>query len=1366
MKKENYYVGLDIGTDSVGYAVTDENYNLQKFKGEPMWGVTLFDEAQTTADRRAYRSARRRLDRRQQRVRLISELFAAEIQKSDENFFKRIKESYLYPESPDDKVRLFDSYEKQKEYDKTYPTIHHLIVDLMQSEEPKDVRLVYIACAWLVAHRGHFLSEVDKHNVDAVVDFDVVYKRFVDFIQRDGVYAIPWQDGVNTVDVADVLKKKIGVTRKTKELTDVLFGNGKVPKNVNEQYEFNYALVVKLLCGGKVKVKDLFDKEEYDDLEEKSVSLYMDDERLATVLQSIGDDGQLIVALKDVYDWSVLVDVLHGKPTVSEAKVTVYKQHKQDLQTLKRFVRKYIPDSYNAVFRSENSTVNYVAYIGKNKTSNEKVKAKKSVGKEDFSKYILSLFKSVTPEEADTQLFEDMAARLQINSFLPKQVDSDNRVIPYQLYWFELNKILENAEQYLPFLSQVDSDGITVSDKIRSVFEFRVPYYVGPLKEKSESAPKLNHWMVRKAQGDIYPWNFTEKVDLDASEEAFIRRMTNACSYLPCEDVLPKSSMLYCAFEVLNEINNITINGREIPVSVKQDIFDDVFMNVHKVTPKRIQNYLVSNNLMKQSDVIGGLDITVKSSLKPFVQFKNLTENGLLTCEDVEKIIHRATYSEDKLRLSKWIKDNYPTLPESEVKYIVGLKLKGFGRLSKRFLCGVDGICKDTGEIYSSVIRAMWETNCNLMQLLSDRFTFMDNIRKIVEEYYGCETANVSQRLDEMYVSNAVKRPIMRTLDILKDVVKVKGSAPERIFIEMARGTNEEQKGKRTKSRLEQIYEFYEKVRDEDIRLLTKQLEDWGESAHNKLQSDKLFLYFIQLGKCMYTGESIDIDSVLSGDGVYNIEHIYPRSFVKDDSIINNLILVSSKVNGIKDNNYPISPEIRTKMQGYWAYLHKSGLISDEKYKRLIRTTPFTAEEKFEFINRQLVETRQSAKAVATLLNEIYPETEIVYVKAGLVSEVRQEFELLKSRSVNDLHHAKDAYLNIVAGNVWHCKFSRRFWRADEQHNAKTETVFNHPVVCNGKTVWNGAADKERVVKIARKNTAHLTMYSYCKHSGQNGGFFDQNPLCAAKCLVPLKKDRPTQIYGGYNSPTVSGFVLVKYVENKKTQVSFVPIKLLNIKEFIVDDKYAMQYIAEELGTKATEIEILLNKRIIKIYTMLSLDGACYCIRGKGGTSTLGLMNMNPFVTSPENALYIKRLERFNEKHKKNADLVWDEKYDGISFEGNRRLYDIYVQKLSSWPYNTRPGNELLINKLRSHSNDFSELDIFKQVNTLLQIQGLFGRIKQADLQDLKESANSGLIRLSLNLSNWKKNYTDVRIIDRSASGIFEKVSDNLLQLL
>lgn len=46
-KRGDYYLGLDMGTDSVGWAVTDMDYRIPKFKGNAMWGVRLFDESNT-----------------------------------------------------------------------------------------------------------------------------------------------------------------------------------------------------------------------------------------------------------------------------------------------------------------------------------------------------------------------------------------------------------------------------------------------------------------------------------------------------------------------------------------------------------------------------------------------------------------------------------------------------------------------------------------------------------------------------------------------------------------------------------------------------------------------------------------------------------------------------------------------------------------------------------------------------------------------------------------------------------------------------------------------------------------------------------------------------------------------------------------------------------------------------------------------------------------------------------------------------------------------------------------------------------------------------------------------------------------------
>lgn len=1358
MKNQNYYVGLDIGTDSVGYAVTDEAYKLCKFKGEPMWGVTLFDSARLAAERRGYRASRRRLDRRQQRVKLIMDLFANEIAQIDERFFIRIKESYLYPETKEQKVRLFDSYENQKEYLKKYPTIHHLIVELMNSSEPHDVRLVYIACAWLVAHRGHFLSEVDKQNIDGVTDFSCVFEILENYITRYD-YPLPWRDDINIQKVKEVLQAKLGVTQKSKELAAVLFDGGKAPKAVNETYKYNYECVVKLLCGETINLKDLFGKEEYGELNEKSVALNMDDEKLAVIMQSIGDDAEFIIVLKAVYDWSVLVDILKGKNTVSEAKKEIYEQHGKDLEFLKYFVKKYIPEKYKEIFRSESEKSNYVAYIGKNKASNGN---KKSANKESFCKYILPIVKHITPDTADLEEYKKMVTRLEANDFMPKQVDGDNRVIPYQLYWHELNMILENAKTYLPFLNDADENGMTVKDKIISVFEFRIPYYVGCLKEKSNA--KFNHWMVRNkgAEGKIYPWNFEEKVNLRESEEAFIRRMTNSCTYLPGEDVLPKNSLVYCAFEVLNEINNIKLNGNEIPVEVKQGIYENVFKNYDKVSPKRIRQYLESNGYAVPDDIISGLDITVKSSLKPFRSFKKLIQSGTLSYSDAENIINRLAYSEDKIRFRQWLYNEYSNLPHDDIKYISDLNFKGFGRLSRRLLCGIEDVHKKTGEMLS-IIRMMWETNCNFMQLMSDNYNYAGRISEFAAEYYGQNPESISERLDKMYISSSVKRPVIRTLDILKDIVKVQGQAPDMIFIEMARGSQEDKKGRRTETRLTQLRTLYKKIDTEDVRELNQVLDTWGDTAHNKLQSDKLFLYFMQLGKCLYTGETINIESVLTGDGTYNIEHIYPRSFVTDNSVINNEILVDSKKNGSQEDRYPKDSDIQHKMQGYWKYLNSINLLSDEKYKRLTRTTPFTDDEKYEFINRQLVETRQSTKALASLLKDIYPDTEIVYVKAGLVSDFRHTFKLLKSRSVNDLHHAKDAYLNIVSGSVWHYKFSRRFYIKEADNNVKTEQVYTHPVKCGDKIIWNGAKDKNRVVDIARKNTAHVTKYSFCR----KGGFFDQMPLPASDKLFPRKKNMPAGIYGGYNKTTAAFFVLVKYKLPKKHDIMVMPVELLFADKFMNDRDFAYQYakktIEDIVNKPVSEIEFLLNMRPLKVNTMLSLNGLRVCMINKTG-ERFGVSVITPFKASFEDELYIKRLESFKEKQKKNPNIVCNEEHDGISAEKNIELYEYYIEKFQKYPYKYRPANpvDTLVNKKDKFKSLTSEI----QIGLLLEIQGLFGRAIGANLKSLGGKEKTGKASLSIFVSNWKKNYTDVRIVDQSASGLFENVSENLLDLL
>ena len=62
------------------------------------------------------------------------------------------------------------------------------------------------------------------------------------------------------------------------------------------------------------------------------------------------------------------------------------------------------------------------------------------------------------------------------------------------------------------------------------------------------------------------------------------------------------------------------------------------------------------------------------------------------------------------------------------------------------------------------------------------------------------------------------------------------------------------------------------------------------------------------------------------------------------------------------------------------------------------------------------MKTRQITKHVTNLLKNHYHDTEVYAIRAGVVSGIRSKFELYKNRSVNDYHHAHDAYLAAVLG--------------------------------------------------------------------------------------------------------------------------------------------------------------------------------------------------------------------------------------------------------------------------------------------------------------------------------------------------------------
>lgn len=152
--RQDYFLGLDMGTGSLGWAVTNDKYEVLRKHGKSLWGVRLFESANTAEERRNFRTARRRIDRRNQRLKILQELFSEEITKIDPGFYLRMKESKYYPEEkrdlegkcPELPYALFvDEDFTDKDYHKQFPTIYHLRKMLMETKTIPDIRLVYLA---------------------------------------------------------------------------------------------------------------------------------------------------------------------------------------------------------------------------------------------------------------------------------------------------------------------------------------------------------------------------------------------------------------------------------------------------------------------------------------------------------------------------------------------------------------------------------------------------------------------------------------------------------------------------------------------------------------------------------------------------------------------------------------------------------------------------------------------------------------------------------------------------------------------------------------------------------------------------------------------------------------------------------------------------------------------------------------------------------------------------------------------------------------------------------------------------------------------------------------------------------------------
>lgn len=377
--------------------------------------------------------------------------------------------------------------------------------------------------------------------------------------------------------------------------------------------------------------------------------------------------------------------------------------------------------------------------------------------------------------------------------FLPRQNSRNNGVFPYQLNLNEMRTIIENQSKYYPFLKDKAPsfpDGKTEEYKIVSLLKFKIPYYIGPLSQPSDYVrddKRDNRWVQFKGennQGIINPWNFSQIVDLEGTADKFISNLTNYCTYIFGENTLPKESLLFQTYKVLNDLNNLKVNEQLISKEDKDYVIENVYLKKRKIKGKDILNALKHKYKDEPSITTKGsgksigedeVDLTMfNSSLSSFIDMSDSNAFGPEFYKDsskfelAEKVIELITIVEDKDLLKERLKKL--GLSDNQVNFLSRKNYSGWAPLSRKLLDGItiDCVNENTGEAYPvTIIDVMRDTPLNFMEIYETKGSQFSGFKEKVAELNDEKNICRDDLIDESYASPAMKRSVKQTFKVI-----------------------------------------------------------------------------------------------------------------------------------------------------------------------------------------------------------------------------------------------------------------------------------------------------------------------------------------------------------------------------------------------------------------------------------------------------------------------------------------------------------------------------------------------------------------------------------------------------------------------
>lgn len=511
------------------------------------------------------------------------------------------------------------------------------------------------------------------------------------------------------------------------------------------------------------------------------------------------------------------------------------------------------------------------------------------------------------------------------------------------------------------------------------------------------------------ATSDVYLYEYAkEKLGFDdKSAKAFskikLKKDFASLSLAAISKILPyiKEGLLYSHAVFMANIENI----------VDKNIWNDIEQRKYIQTKiaEIVENYTFEKN---QLEIINGL---IKEAKLKTEYYSKEAEN-LYKTDLVSKLVSfYKSHSIENEVYQKNILDNlFPIFIEQLKKYEF-IKVKRLDEKVFEFLSGQN----EDGEVFCS--------NPKLLKKLyhpSDIEVFK---KKIIKDEFGNEKVVLGSPL-----TPSIKNPmIMRALHQLRKVLNtliLEGQIDEntRIHIEMARELNDANKRKG----IQDYQNENKKFREEAVKEIKKLYFEECKKDVEPTEDDVLrYQLWIEQGKCeIYEqGKNISICDIIGNNPAYDIEHTIPRSISQDNSQMNKTLCSQRFNREVKRNKMPIelsnhleilprithwkeeadnlSREIEIISRSIKAAATKE--VKDKKIRRRHYLTlkrdylqgkydRFTWKEpKVGFKNSQIPDTGIITKYSQAYLKSYFKRVESV--KGGMVAEFRKQWGIQES---------------------------------------------------------------------------------------------------------------------------------------------------------------------------------------------------------------------------------------------------------------------------------------------------------------------------------------------------------------------------------